>query len=95
VAPAAATANFTKAPSPPVSGSAANLRTYEDAQQFLQQLHVSWQRLDMEDGQWKFECGVPNPSNPRLNRHYATSKAFPDPLSAIREVIAQIEKNGT
>ena len=95
VAPAAATANFTRTPTPPVSGSAANLRTYEDAQQFLQQRHVSWQRLDMEDGQWKFECGVPNPSNPRLNRHYATSKAFPDPLSAIREVIVQIEKNGT
>ncbi len=95
VAPAAATANFTKTPTPPISGPVANLRTYEEAQQFLQQRHVSWQRLDMEDGQWKFECGVPNPSNPRMNRHYATSRAFPDPLSAMREVIAQIEKNGS
>jgi hypothetical protein len=94
VAPTATIANLTKAPVALPSGSAANVRSYEEAQQFLKQQRVSWQRLDMEDGQWKFECGVPNPSNPRMNRHYATSRAFPDPLSAIREVITQIEKNG-
>jgi hypothetical protein len=91
-APASTTANLTKPPVPLPSGSAANIRTYEEAQQFLKQQRVSWQRLDMEDGQWKFECGVPNPSNPRMNRHYATSRAFPDALSAMREVITQIEK---
>ncbi len=94
VAPAGNTANFTKPQTPTPSGSAANIRTYEEAQQFLKQQRVSWQRLDMEDGQWKFECGIPNPSNPRMNRHFATSRAFPDPLSAMREVITQIEKNG-
>jgi hypothetical protein len=47
----------------------------------------------MDEGQWKFECGVPNPSNPAVNRHYATTKGSPDPVSAIREVIAQIEKD--
>jgi hypothetical protein len=93
-APDSTTANLAKPPVPLPGGSAANIRTYEEAQQFLQQQRVSWQRLDMEDGQWKFECGVPNPSNPRMNRHYATSRAFPDPLSAMREVITQIEKNG-
>jgi len=94
-APASTTANMTKPPVPLPTGSAANIRTYEEAQQFLKQQRVSWQRLDMEDGQWKFECGVPNLGNPRMNRHYATSRAFPDPLSAIREVITQIEKNGS
>jgi hypothetical protein len=91
---AAAAASLTNQPIPLPGGSAATIRTYEDAQQFLKQQRVSWQRLDMEDGQWKFECGVPNPSNPQINRHYATSRAFPDPLSAIREVITQIEKKG-
>jgi hypothetical protein len=92
--PAAAgtTANLMKPPVPPPTASAANIRTYEEAQQLLQQQRVSWQHLDMDDGQWKFECGVPNPSNPQLNRHYATTRAFPDPLSAIREVLTQIEK---
>ena len=93
-APAGTTANMMKPPAPSPTGSAANIRTYEEAQQFLQQQRVSWQRLDMDDGQWRFECGVPNPSNAQINRHYATSRAFPDPLSAIREVITQIEKNG-
>jgi hypothetical protein len=84
-----------KPPVPPPTGSATNVRTYEEAQQFLQQRRVSWQHLDMEaEGQWRFECGVPNPNNPQINRHYATTKAFPDPLSAIREIIAQIDKSG-
>jgi len=77
---------------PPPGGAAANIRTYEEAQQFLKQHGVNWQRLSGDEGEWKFACGIPNPSNPRVNRTYQTSKAFPDYLSAIRDVIAGIEQ---
>ena len=75
----------------PASGGAG--MTFDQAQRLLKQYRVSWQRLDMDDGGWKFECGVPNPTNPAVNRHFATTKPFPDEVSAMREVIGQIEKN--
>jgi hypothetical protein len=81
----------TPAPPPP-GGGAANIRTYEDAQLFLKQHAVNWQRLSGDEGEWKFACGIPNPSNPRINTTYQTSRSFPDYLSAIREVIAEIEQ---
>jgi hypothetical protein len=84
------TANL--AASPVSSASAANIRTYEEAQQFLQQHRVTWQRMSQDDGEWKFACGIPNPSNPHVNKTYQTSKPFPDLLSAMRAVIAQIEQ---
>jgi hypothetical protein len=68
--------------------------TFDQAQRLLSQYGVTWQRLDKFDGQWKFECGVPNPQNPAVNRHFVTTRSFPDPVSAMREVIAQIEKKG-
>lgn len=82
------------APTPPPPGStAANVRTFDEAQLFLKQHGVNWQRLDMEDdGRWKYECSIPNPTNSRMNRTYQTSRPFPDPLSAIRAVITQIEQ---
>jgi hypothetical protein len=81
-------------PAPPPPGTAAaNVRTFDEAQQFLKQHGVNWQRLDMEDdGRWKYECSIPNPANSRMNRTYQTSRPFPDPLSAIRAVITQIEQ---
>jgi hypothetical protein len=82
----------TAPPPPPPGGVAANIRTYEDAQQFLKQHRVNWQRLSDEEGEWKFACGIPNPENPRINRNFVTEKPFPDPLSAIRAVVADIEK---
>jgi hypothetical protein len=81
------------AASPPLGSAAAKVRTFEDAQQFLKQHNVKWQRLDEVDvGWWKFECSVPNPSVPQANRHYYTSNPFPDPLSAIRAVITEMEQ---
>jgi len=74
------------------ASSSANIRTYEDAQQFLKQHGVTWQRISQDDGEWKFACGIPNPSNPHVNRTYQTSRPFPDLLSAMRAVIAQIEQ---
>jgi hypothetical protein len=78
--------------SPVSGGSAATIRTYEDAQQFLKQHRVTWQRMSQDDGEWKFACGIPNPSNPHVNKTYQTTKPFPDLLSAMRAVIAQIEQ---
>lgn len=82
------TANL--APPPVSGGSAANIRTFEDAQQFLKQHRVTWQSMSQEDGEWKFSCSIPNPSNPHVNKTYQTSKPSPDLLSAMRAVIAQI-----
>jgi hypothetical protein len=76
------------------SGSAASVRSFEDAQQFLKRQHVAWQRLDMEDdGSWTYTCSVPLPSNPHTNRTYKTTQTFSDPLAAIRAVLTQIEQN--
>lgn len=90
--PAGATANFNKPPSSPPSGSIASIRTYEDALQYLRQHGVTWQRMSQDDGEWKFSCGIPNPSNPRVNKTYQTIRPFPDLLSAMLAVIAQIEQ---
>lgn len=76
-----------------VAGSSAAIRNFEDAEQFLKQHNVNWQRLELEDdGGWKFQCSAPNPSNPRMNRTYTTNKPFPDPLSAMRAIVSQIEQ---
>ncbi|MGH7172503.1 MAG: hypothetical protein ACRELG_19665 [Gemmataceae bacterium] len=75
----------------PAAGAAG--MTFEQAQRLLKQYGVNWQRLDMDDGQWKFECSIPNPSTPSMSRHFYTTKTFPDEVSAIREVINQIEKD--
>jgi hypothetical protein len=81
------------APAPaPTGGTADNIRTYEDAQRILKQHGVSWQRMSGEGDDWNFSCGIPNPSNPHINRTYQTSRPFPDLLSAMRAVIAQIEQ---
>jgi hypothetical protein len=71
---------------------AAAITTFEEAQQFLTKHGVTWQRFDVEDGQWKFECSIPNPSNRKFDRHLKTDRAFPDYLSAMRAIIAAIEK---
>jgi hypothetical protein len=79
------------APTSPVADGAG--LTFDQAQRLLTQYAVNWQRLDMDNGQWKFQCGIPNPSNPTVNRTYATTKGASDYMSAIREVITQIEKD--
>jgi hypothetical protein len=68
--------------------------TFDQAQRLLQQYRVRFQRLDQDDdGLWKFQCSVPYSSNSAMNRTYATTKGSPDYVTAIREVIAQIEKD--
>lgn len=80
------------ASTPAFVGTAANIKTFDEAQQFLKQRGVTWQRLDMEDdGQWKFECSLRKSAN--MNSHYVPTTSFPDPLSAIRAVIDLIEKD--
>lgn len=76
----------------PSTGTATNIRTYEDAQRYLKQKGVNWQSLSNDEGEWKFSCGIPNPSNPRVNKTFSTKGAFPDDLSAIRAVIAEIDQ---
>jgi hypothetical protein len=74
------------------SSSALSITSFEQAQQFLKQQGVTWQRLDQEDGGWKFACGIPNRSNPAFIRHVETKKSYLDPLSAMRAVIEEIAK---
>lgn len=81
----------TPSPAAP-STSATNIRTYEDAQNYLKQHGVNWQRLSGDEGEWKFSCGIPNASNSHVSKTYSTKRAFPDSLSAIRAVIAEIEQ---
>jgi hypothetical protein len=76
-----------------VGGAAANVRTFEEAQQFLKRYGVSWQRLDQEDdGRWQFQCSIPNPKSTNTNRTYGTDGPFSDPVSAMRAVLAKIEQ---
>jgi len=77
------------AASPP--SPAATITTLEQAQQFLKQRGVVWQRLDGDREQWKFQCSLPNPGRPNINRTYESKAA--DPLSAVRAVIDKIEKD--
>lgn len=71
----------------------ANIRTFEDAQQFLKQHGVTWQRLDGEDdGRWQFQCSIPNPKTPNTSRIFKTDGPCADSLAALRAVIAKIEQ---
>jgi hypothetical protein len=93
-------ANFqrTAASSPAIAASSASataVMTFEQAQQILKQYGVTWQRLETwgDQGQWKFRCSIPNPSNPSVNRWFETTKPLPyDPLTAVRAVIDQLHK---
>ncbi len=69
--------------------------TFEQAQQILKQYGVTWQRLETvgDQGQWKLRCSVPNPANRSVHRWYETAKPLPyDPLTAVRAVIDQLQK---
>jgi hypothetical protein len=88
----------TAAPGPAVAASSvppAGALSFEQAQLLLKQHGVTWQRLETwgDKGQWKFRCSIPNPSNPSVNRWFETTKPLPsDPLTAVRAVIEQIQK---
>jgi hypothetical protein len=79
----------------PLARSASSM-TFEEAQQYLKQRGVIWQRLETwgDQGQWKFRCSVPLPGTTGLNRTYETeSPGAADPLTAMRTVIDKIEKD--
>ena len=79
----------------PPATPAANM-TFEQAQQFLKQRGVVWQRLETwgDQGQWKFQCSLPIPGSSNINRTYETKAPLPqDPLSAVRAVLDTIEKD--
>jgi hypothetical protein len=98
VAPAEANLQRTAASVPAIAASSASSTaalTFEQAQQILKQYGVTWQRLETwgDQGQWKFRCSIPNPSNPSVNRWFETTKPLPnDPLTAVRAVIDQLQK---
>jgi len=78
---------------PPPGSAAANIQTFEEAQQFLVQHGVDCQHLEkVDNGWWKFDCSAPNPRNPSVRRTYETKGSFPDYLSAIRAVIVKMEE---
>jgi hypothetical protein len=72
---------------PPSPGGIA---TFEQAQQCLKQRGVEWQLLEVDQGQWKFQCSVPIPGQKGMNRRYETKAT--DPLNAIRAVIEKIDQ---
>jgi hypothetical protein len=88
----------TAASSPAIAASSTSptaALTFEQAQQILKQYGVTWQRLETvgDQGQWKFRCSIPNPANRSVNRWYETTRPLPyDPLTAVRAVIDQLQK---
>jgi hypothetical protein len=98
VASAEANLQRTAASVPAIAASSASSTaalTFEQAQQILKQYGVTWQRLETwgDQGQWKFRCSIPNPTNPSVNRWFETTKPLPyDPLTAVRAVIDQLQK---
>ena len=67
--------------------------TYEQAQEEMKKRGVLWQRLEMvaESGEWKYSCSIPNRQDPKLRRTYEARAA--DPVSAIRAVLEQLDKD--
>jgi hypothetical protein len=76
----------------PVSLSAARINTLDQGWAYLRAHGATYQRLTTrgEDGQIECSCSLPNPQNPNLRRTYEASAR--DPLTALRAVIDQIEK---
>ena len=66
------------------------MTTYEQAQAILAARGVSWQRLEGDQGKWKFSCSIPNPQNRNISRTYEARDA--DHLAAIQAVLDQISK---
>jgi hypothetical protein len=80
---------------PPAASSGGSM-TFEQAQQYLRQRGVVWQRLETwgDRGQWKFQCSMPIPGSTNMNRTYVTDTPLPsDPLTAVRAVLDKIEKD--
>jgi hypothetical protein len=72
--------------------AASAVGTYEDAQRLLRAHGVTWQRLETagDAGEWKFTCWVPNRQDPNIHQTYGYQA--PDPVSAMRAVLEQIER---
>lgn len=84
----------TPAASVPLTTPVANM-SFEEAQKYLKQRGVIWQRLETwgDQGQWKFQCSLPIPGSPNINRTYVTDPLPSDPLTAVRIVLDKIEKD--
>lgn len=94
--PVGAVAPGTPAPAAavPLATPVANM-SFEEAQRYLKQRGVIWQRLETwgDQGQWKFQCSLPIPGSPNINRTYVTDPLPNDPLTAVRIVLDKIEKD--
>ncbi len=73
----------------------ANLQTanFEQLQAMLAARNVTWQRLELvgEQGDWRFQCAIPNPANKSMRRNYVATLPGGSGLPAIRAVIAEID----
>lgn len=65
-------------------------RCWEEALRRLRSRGVLWQKLEMREGQWRFECSAPDPTRPGHLREYQAEAA--DPLSAVLAVVEKIQK---
>jgi hypothetical protein len=63
--------------------------SWEEVFRQLRAKGVTWQKLEMQGNQWRFECTVPHPQDPNQAReYYATA---PDPLGAVQAVLRKLD----
>lgn len=72
------------------TGSTAG-QTFEQLQAQLAQRGVTWQRLDMANGDWAFQCSIADRQNPNKNWNFV-ARGTPSPVAAIRSVLDQIDR---
>jgi hypothetical protein len=80
-------------PGPPGWATSGRVLSFEQAQAVLAAKGAHWQRLETaaETGEWRFECSVPNRSNPSISRTYtARDRNY---LVALQMVIDQISRD--
>lgn len=63
--------------------------SWEEVFRQLRARGVTWQRLEMQGNQWRFECSAPHPTKPGETREYFATA--PDPLSAIQAVLNKLD----
>jgi hypothetical protein len=91
-----ATSGFGPAPAgaPVTLTSGGAITTMEQAYAALKQRGVTWSNLQQLDrGEWKFICAIPNPQNATNQTKYVGSAPGENGLAAIRAILDQIDRD--
>jgi hypothetical protein len=77
----------------PAGGVPAAAGSVDQALQALESRGVKGFRLEQQrdTGEWRCTCSIPNKQNPTIRRTYL--KAAADPLSAVRAVLDEIDRD--